>query len=110
MTIEGDPLQYLVHHLFLPLRLPDRDDYALENDATILKYTLSCVEAFVQSGSTVRREPWNTIVKMLARLRQLEETHALNPVEVEHLLRTAQPGGIIPLHRSISFPALTILC
>lgn len=98
MSIEGETLLYFIHHVFLPPRLPDRDDHEITKDTAILNFTITCVEGFLESTS--QPAIWRDIMKMLSNLWFLEGTRAqgtsaLDPNTIQRQLEGMQTRGII---------------
>ncbi|KAF8063995.1 hypothetical protein FPV67DRAFT_1608613 [Lyophyllum atratum] len=100
MAMSSDTLVYIVNHLFLPPRLPQSDDHAIERDLSICDVVINSAQAFEAiSATSPVHPPWTPIIKMLTGLRALHMTPSLDKREVQKLMIEVQSGDnlIIPV-------------
>jgi hypothetical protein len=64
-TISVDDLQYIIHHVFFPPKLPQKDDSAPEYDKALTKQVLQALRAFEASGGQLQA---NTSTTLLIRM------------------------------------------
>ena len=93
-----DPLSstaigYVVHHIFLPIHLPQRDDHAIENDFAISDILINRATAFKEYLPYSRATVWIPIVKMLHRLRGLYATTFFDEERLHQLMQSLELEG-----------------
>ena len=93
-VLEVKTLEYLITHIFCPLKLPDGDDHSLDNDGALSRVTLSATCDFSQriSGSASAR--WQYIVKMLQNLDRVMSSNALDEALVDYQIQAMEVGGM----------------
>lgn len=66
-----DNVSYLLHHIFLPPKVPDESDYNPQNEKFLLGTTLESLEAFRSVGSHQQRGAIDAAVTMLRRMQDI---------------------------------------
>ena len=94
-----DALTYLLNHIFLPIRLPQSDDYDIEKDLAICDQILDHASAFQEFLSPPQSTAWKSIFKMVQTLRKLQSTSVLDVEELKYSMKDLIPGGMITFAR-----------
>ena len=84
---------YVVHHIFLPIRLPQCDDHDIENDFAICDILIDRATAFKEYLPDSRATVWISIVKMLHRLRGLYATTFFEEERLLRVMQSLEPEG-----------------
>ena len=92
--LEEETLQYLVTHIFCPLKLPDGDDHSLDNDRALsnVVHRKACDYSQYTSGSASAQ--WPCIVKMLQNLNHAMSSNTLDEALVISQIHSMQVGGM----------------
>ncbi|OJA13687.1 hypothetical protein AZE42_05526 [Rhizopogon vesiculosus] len=61
-------LEYIIIHLFCPIKLPQHDDYAAHSDHALLDVVLGSARNFVSFLPSSDQEQWGSLLKMLENL------------------------------------------
>ena len=61
-------LQYLVTHVFCPLRLPDGDDHSISNDHSLAAAVTSVAKLYTSHTTKTNIDVWRIISQMLNHL------------------------------------------
>ena len=90
---ENKALQYLVTHVFCPLKLPDGDDHSPDNDRALssVAYRKAC-DYFQHIGGSVSAQ-WQCIVKMLRNLDYAMSPNALDEALLVSQIQSMEIGG-----------------
>ncbi|KAG6852605.1 hypothetical protein C0991_010564, partial [Blastosporella zonata] len=91
-------LDYLVNHLFLPAKLPQRDDASIENDLAICDFVIRTAQVFESTLST-NTFLWGPIIRMLVNLLPVYSTGSLDKKDLQKLIAQLTQGEtlIIPV-------------
>ena len=89
-VLEDESLEYLITHIFCPLRLPDGDDHSLDNDRALSRAAYSAACAYSQYTSSIQ---WQGIVDMLRRLNLTMSSNSLDEVLLEFQIQSMKAGG-----------------
>lgn len=90
----GGSLFYIIQHIFLPPRLPQKDDYSFENDIALLECLLDSLDDFKKSipqDSQGRWKACTTLVQSLLDAR--EASGALDAAKIQDSLLNMTTGG-----------------
>ncbi|KAG2137061.1 hypothetical protein DEU56DRAFT_912832 [Suillus clintonianus] len=93
-TEETLALQYIITHIFCPIKLPRHDDYAADNDHALLDFVLGSAHNFVSLLPDVDREHWSPLLKMLEHLGVITTSTSLTK-DFESQIRSMQAGDIL---------------
>lgn len=87
-------LDYIITHVFLPVKLPDANDYSPENELSLARAVCAAAHAYTTPVINRTAEPqWNRITKMLDDLRASIESDHLDSGHVTSRLRGMRAGG-----------------
>lgn len=87
-------LDYAITHVFLPVNLPNDNDYSLENELSLSRAV--CAAAHVYISYTAEPQ-WYRISRMLDNLQASIESEHLDDGHIISQLRGMQTGGTVTL-------------
>ena len=93
-TVDTD-LQYTINHIFLPPRLPQKDDDNVKNNVALSKRVLAALQAlqaYVPEQQNLEWAPYIQMVKNIIELR--DEAGYLMPQAIERRLGEMSDGGM----------------
>ncbi|KAG1750476.1 uncharacterized protein EDB91DRAFT_1107654 [Suillus paluster] len=95
-TSESDKtvLQYIITHVFCPIKLPQEDDYTPENDRFLLDAVLGSARKFVSPLPGNDQEQWGPLLKMLESLAVTISSPSLTE-DIESQIKSMQAGDIL---------------
>jgi hypothetical protein len=72
-------LDYIVHHVFMPPKLPQKDDYTVLNEIALCQTVHESASRYLLSGRIAkeRESSWNAIVEMLQHLTDSQSSEEL---------------------------------
>jgi hypothetical protein len=73
-TISAGSLQHLIHHIFLPSKLPQKDDSTPENDLALTKQVLEALKAFEANGG--HSQEYTSSASLIAMLKNMLQSRA----------------------------------
>lgn len=89
-------LGYAVTHVFLPVELPGRNDYSLENELSLLRAVCATAHGYaVHIDRTASGPQWHRITRMLGDLRASVQSDQLDNEYIISQLRGMHPGGTL---------------
>ena len=91
--ISSTPISYVVHHIFLPICLPQQDDHAIRNDLAICDILIDCAAAFKKYLPDFRATVWISVVKMLHQLWELHATTSFDKERLHSLMQSLELEG-----------------
>lgn len=91
---QTDVLEYIITHVFCPVTLPQRSDYTLNNDRSLLDAVLGSARKFVSSLPDHGQEQWDPLLKMLEKLAVTMTSPSLTGDVVESQIKSMQVGGM----------------
>lgn len=101
-TSLSSPLHYAVTHVFLPVKLPDTNDYTPENDFLLARAVCSVARAYSSLVSASEQSHWHRISKMLGNFQTfVTPSGSLDKAHVISQLREMQVGGMLTGSQSI---------
>ncbi|KAG1773742.1 hypothetical protein EV702DRAFT_1129048, partial [Suillus placidus] len=92
---QTDVLEYIITHIFCPIKLPQRSDYTLNNDRSLLDVVLGSARKFVSSLPDDDQEQWSPSLKMLESLAVTITSPSLTGDVVESQIKSMQAGDIL---------------
>ncbi|KAL2845028.1 hypothetical protein BJY01DRAFT_247849 [Aspergillus pseudoustus] len=124
MTLSNPPrctpqeaTRFLFHHIFLPLKLPQSDDYDPGHDIILLEKVIDALRSFSCHFGNESKDVFDTITTMIVRLKktygfqgEVSENELLKAFEIlgkdgKHAFETANgmkshrvSGGFLPVH------------
>ena len=91
--IPSTAINYIVHHIFLPICLPQCDDHDIENDVAICDILINRAEAFKEYLPESCATVWISVVKMFRRLRELYSTTTFDKEQLRWLIQSLKLEG-----------------
>ena len=82
-SIDQSSLKYIINHVFLPLKLPQGNDYSLENDSALSQVVADAALDFMDQLPSDKQLSWMSTVKMLWNLNDSIKFNALSGNEIE---------------------------
>lgn len=89
-----DVLEYIITHIFRPIKLPQHSDYTHGNDSSLLDVVLGSARKFVSLLPKDDQEQWSPLLKMLESLAVTMTSPSLAQDVVESQIETMQAGGM----------------
>jgi hypothetical protein len=89
-------LEYVINHVFCPLKLPQGNDHSLENDLVLSQAVVDAALAFKDQLSYSYQLLWMSSMKMLRNLTDSIKFSTLSAKEVESQISAMYNGG--PYH------------
>ena len=87
-------LSYIIDHVFLPPKLPQRDDSNAAKDASLAEEVLIALKSLQSHILTKERSEWIHCIKMVGNMLQIcDHFGGLVAKEVETKLREMVDGG-----------------
>ena len=87
-------LNYIINHVFLPPKLPQKDDCDVSKTNALIDMMLEASEVFQDHIPKHERSEWVPCIKMIRSMRELKDRSGnLMPKNVETALRTMLDGG-----------------
>lgn len=96
-TSELSKYKYALTHVFLPVELPNQNDYALDKDHSLARAVCPAAHAYIISPhiyGTSQEAQWHHITKMLDNLQVSVQSEHLDNDHIISQLRGMQPGGM----------------
>ncbi|KAK7056950.1 hypothetical protein VNI00_002668 [Paramarasmius palmivorus] len=90
-------LDYIINHVFLPLKLPQKSDESADNYAALCRVIAQCSEQYRERVPDHEKPIWDPIVKMLNTLCALEADDGLTKGKVWNHILQMNVGDVIPL-------------
>ena len=91
--LSSTAIKYVVHHIFLPIRLPQCDDHDFENDLAICDILINRATAFKEYLPDSHATVWISVVKMLHQLQGLYATTIFDEERLHHLMQSLELEG-----------------
>ena len=87
-------LDYIINHVFLPPKLPQRDDSDVTNSVCLIKQLLAALRSFQDHLPEQNRSKWTPCIKMVGNLLELQDHQGgLVATKVETMLGEMIDGG-----------------
>ncbi|GLA78843.1 hypothetical protein AtubIFM55763_000735 [Aspergillus tubingensis] len=85
---------YLLHHVFLPPKLPQEDDYNASHESALLDGVIDALALFQEYSHGQESEVVDSVKVMLTRLRATRDCHGdVNHVELQKALEELENSG-----------------
>jgi hypothetical protein len=88
-------LEYIINHVFCPLKLPQGNDHSLENDLALSQAVVDAALAFNDHVSDDNQLLWESSVKMLRNLKKSIRFSTLSAKEVESQISAMYNKGLL---------------
>jgi hypothetical protein len=90
-------LEYIINHVFLPLKLPRGSDDSLENDLVLAQAVIKAALAFSEQLPPDKQLLWMSSLKMLQNLKDSIRFSAMPAKEVESQISVMDNTGALTL-------------
>ncbi|KAG1894551.1 uncharacterized protein F5891DRAFT_714827 [Suillus fuscotomentosus] len=87
--------EYIINHVFLPLKLPQGSDQSLENDLALSEAVFDAAITFSDQLPSDKLRLWTNIVKMLNNLKDSIRFSVMSAEEVEHQINTMETENVL---------------
>ncbi|KAG2087459.1 uncharacterized protein F5147DRAFT_588110 [Suillus discolor] len=91
---ETPVLQYIITHIFCPIKLPQCDDYTADRDRALLDLVLDSARNFASRSPDSDQEHWSHLLKMLEHLGVAMTSTSLTQ-DVESQIRSMRAGDVL---------------
>ena len=92
---ETSNLQYLINHVFLPPKLPQKDDSSFENDISLLNACEEAIDRFIDHLQDSKRERLLVCQKIVQSMLKLREPSGdLSSKEIDEALEIMDDGSM----------------
>ena len=89
-------LNYVVTHVFLPVELPEENDYSPDNDHSLARAVSAAAHAYCTHVCGISEQAqWHHIARMLENLRVSVQLEHMDSDHVISQLRGMQSGGTL---------------
>ncbi|KAH7882707.1 hypothetical protein F5I97DRAFT_1931318 [Phlebopus sp. FC_14] len=87
-------LEYIITHVFVPLRLPDGDDHSVSKDLALADAVCDSARVYAEHVRVAGEPQWGTIINMLSHLSATMRFETLSATEIVSQIRSMQPGNV----------------
>ncbi|KAG2133788.1 uncharacterized protein EDB93DRAFT_1232709 [Suillus bovinus] len=94
-SIERLSLEYIINHVFLPLKLPQGSDQSLENDLALSQAVFDAAITFSNQLSSNKLPLWTSNLKMLRNLNDSIRFSVMSEKEVEFQINAMDIGDVL---------------
>jgi hypothetical protein len=91
--IDTAALEYIITHIFCPIKLPQNDDYTAKSDCALLNVVLCSARNFVSFLPDNDQEQWGPLLKMLENLGTTTISPSLTK-DIGSQIRSMRGGGM----------------
>ncbi|KAF8425082.1 hypothetical protein L210DRAFT_3567617, partial [Boletus edulis BED1] len=88
-------LEYIITHVFCPLRLPGADDHSFPNDQALIEAVVDAAHAYTRVVADASHSEWHSIENMLENLSATVRSAKLDTGLVMSQLDSMQQGGVL---------------
>jgi hypothetical protein len=85
-------LLYAVHHVFLPPKLPQKNDQTVENDKFLCNHVCKSIVAYT---GKIQGSKWDQILRTVQNLAQTQESSSLSPQTIQDQIYRMHHGGTV---------------
>lgn len=99
--VDSDNLEFIINHVFLPPKLPDKaDENSQEKDSALLGFIKDSAEAY-QKQLEGPYPKWESCIKMLSSMAELQSSYSLPKAILIDAIGKMCAGGNNSLHSVI---------
>ncbi len=91
--ISNEGLEYLIHHVVFPPKVPQRRDETADGEAALITSMLVQVEAFQALCPASDSQPWSRMRRTFARCQAIHKNLRLIDVKLTESFQNLQPHG-----------------
>ncbi|THU98150.1 hypothetical protein K435DRAFT_721087 [Dendrothele bispora CBS 962.96] len=97
MSTPSPTLEYVVNHVFLPPKLPQKDDYTISNEEFLCKTVHQSAVKYLRSKHVAQKNvaAWRAVVKMLDNLVKCHSQEGLTAEGIEYALGEMEGGSVL---------------
>ncbi|THU98858.1 hypothetical protein K435DRAFT_659994 [Dendrothele bispora CBS 962.96] len=97
MSTLGSTLEYIVNHVFLPPKLPQKDDYTIANEEYLCKIVHQSASKYFRSQNIAQDKVamWKAIIDMLDNLMKCHAQEGLTAEGIEYALGEMKEGSVL---------------
>jgi hypothetical protein len=95
LSMDQPSLEYIINHVFCPLKLPQASDHTLENDLALSQAVLDAAQAFNDQLPSDKQQLWARSFKMLQNLRGSIRFSVMSLEEVESQINAMVDKGLL---------------
>lgn len=90
----SEALQYMINHIYLPSKVPQKDDYKASHEKTLLDTTSHALEQFKIAAQPDQRQNIDAVKVMIDNLRSVQDDFGTtSEVELANALRDLPTKG-----------------
>ncbi|KAG2337794.1 hypothetical protein BDR05DRAFT_740578 [Suillus weaverae] len=93
--IDQSGLQYIINHVFLPLKLPQGSDHSLKNELTLSEAVFDAALAYSDQLPSDKLWLWTSSLKMLRNLKDSVRFSTMSTKEVESQISTMDNKDVL---------------
>lgn len=92
--VELSFLEYMFHHVFLPPKLPQRDDSDVIKERRLIEQCFTVLKSFQKLVAEEEHLPWQLCIKMVSKMLDMRENNGeLSAEGVDKNLENLVDGG-----------------
>ncbi|KAG1810865.1 uncharacterized protein BJ212DRAFT_1484001 [Suillus subaureus] len=95
LSTDQSGLEYIINHVFCPLKLPQASDHTLENDLALSQAVLDAAQAFNNDLPSDKHQLWASSFKMLQNLRDSIRFSIMSLKEVESQINAMDDEDVL---------------
>ncbi|KAG1739525.1 hypothetical protein EDB19DRAFT_2025088 [Suillus lakei] len=88
-------LEYIINHVFCPLKLPQANDHSLENDLALSQAVLDAAHAFSDQLPSNKQHLWAGSLKMLQNLQDSIRFSVMSPKKVKSQIKAMDDKDVL---------------
>jgi hypothetical protein len=88
-------LEYIINHVFLPLKLPQGSDHSVDNELALSQAVFDAALIFSDGLLSDEQWLWTTSLKMLRNLKDSVRFSTMSTNEVEYQINTMDNEGLL---------------
>jgi hypothetical protein len=96
-------LEYIINHVFLPLKLPQGSDDSLTNDLVLAQAVIEAALAFSEKLPSDKHLLWMSSLKMLQNLKDSIRFSAMSTKDVESQISAMDNTGALSSSRCMLY-------
>ncbi|KAL7275320.1 hypothetical protein RUND412_001745 [Rhizina undulata] len=99
MALTSEQLEYIINHLFLPPKLPQKADEGVgEKEAALLTCVYNAAEAYEHHLAGSAKKQWVSIVNMLSKAKKIQHSGSFSMDRLVSAMVGMSCGDILVLH------------
>ncbi|KAG2341478.1 hypothetical protein BDR05DRAFT_1001591 [Suillus weaverae] len=94
-STDQSSLEYIINHVFCPLKLPQASDHTLENDLALSQVVLDAAQAFSNQLPSDKQQLWASSFKMLQNLQDSIRFSVMSLKEVQSQINAMDDKDVL---------------